>query len=262
MAKHYMPSAVLKDNAKGFLNGKYGSAIGATIIYAVFSNLMINAASIVTDWIKTLFVKLGTTSSGAVIAVFTFSYLLSGIAVIFSSVLMIGASYYYLGIGTGHEPRVSDIFYGFREDFGKNFKAAFGVTLPALVSYIPAFVIYVIYNQTKSKSLLTALVIAAIACTALYIFFDISLKMTFYILVDFPELGAFEALKSSWEKMNGHRMRLFMLELSFIPYILLALLSFGLGILWVYPYIQESIAQFYLDLMNPKTVSGEWERTV
>ena len=57
-------------------------------------------------------------------------------------------------------------------------------------------------------------------------------------------------------------MRLFLLELSFIPYVLLALLSFGLGILWVYPYIQESIAQFYLDLMNPKTVSGEWERTV
>ena len=86
--------------------------------------------------------------------------------------------------------------------------------------------------------------------------------MTFYLLVDFPELSASEALKSSWEKMNGHRMRLFLLEISFIPYILLSLLSLGIGMLWVYPYIQESFAQFYLDLMNPKTVTGEWERTV
>ncbi len=262
MSKHYMPSAVLKDNAKGFLNGKYRSAIGATLVYIVLSNLLMNAISMLSDGIKSLFVRSGSTSFTAVIVVYILSYCLSGLGVVITGIILVGMSYYYLKMGTGHLPRVSDIFYGFREDAGKSFKASLGVAAPAFISYAPSFFIYVFYNSSKSRTLLFAFIIATVIGSICYIFFDISLKMTFYILVDFPELSASEALKSSWEKMSGHRMRLFLLEISFIPYIILSLLSLGVGLLWVYPYIQESIAQFYLDLMNPKTVTGEWERTV
>ena len=52
------------------------------------------------------------------------------------------------------------------------------------------------------------------------------------------------------------------LERNEIPYFILGVLSFGIGLLWVYPLVQESYAQFYLDLMRPKKVSDEWERTV
>lgn len=262
MSKHYMPSAVLRDNAKGFLNGKYKSAIGATFVYIAISNVLLNAISMLSDGIKTLFVKSGSTSFAAVVTVYILSYILSGIGVVITSMFLLGMAYYYLKMGTGHLPRVSDIFYGFREEAGKTFQASLGVTAPAFISYAPAFFIYIFYTASKSRSLLYALITAAVLGTVCYLFFDISLKMTFYILVDFPELSAMEALKSSWEKMNGHRMRLFLLELSFIPYIVLSLLSLGVGMFWVYPYIQESIAQFYLDLMNPKIVTGEWERTV
>ena len=50
--------------------------------------------------------------------------------------------------------------------------------------------------------------------------------------------------------MNGNKMKLFMLDLSFIGWIILGTLCFGLGLLWVNPYIQCSHAEFYRDLVG------------
>ena len=48
--------------------------------------------------------------------------------------------------------------------------------------------------------------------------------------------------------MEGNKMRLFMLDLSFIGWFFLSLLTLGIGSLWLTPYMQTAHAEFYKDL--------------
>ena len=49
-------------------------------------------------------------------------------------------------------------------------------------------------------------------------------------------------------------MRLFLLELGFLPPMLLCVLSLGIGFLWLEPYMQMTYTYFFLDLMNHREV--------
>jgi len=75
-----------------------------------------------------------------------------------------------------------------------------------------------------------------------------SYRMSLYLLIDNPEIGVSEALRKSKEMMNGYKARLFYLDLSFIGWALLCVLTFGIGILWLYPYMLTSQAIFYEEL--------------
>ena len=76
-----------------------------------------------------------------------------------------------------------------------------------------------------------------------------SYAMTSYILAEDPELTASEAIEQSKQMMYGHRWRLFCLQFSFIGWdILSALLTFGIGGLWITPYKQAATAAFYREI--------------
>lgn len=75
-----------------------------------------------------------------------------------------------------------------------------------------------------------------------------SYAMTPYILAEHPEYGALEAIRMSKEMMRGNKMRLFILNLSFIGWILLSILTCGLGMLAVTPYMQAANAAFYREV--------------
>lgn len=72
-------------------------------------------------------------------------------------------------------------------------------------------------------------------------------RLTPYILVDNPELSANEAINLSRKMMKGHKFDLFCLELSFIGWILLGILTLGVGYLWLLPYMTTTLAGFYQD---------------
>ena len=74
-----------------------------------------------------------------------------------------------------------------------------------------------------------------------------SYALTPYILLDEPELTAKQAIARSCEIMQGRRWKLFCLYLSFIGWGILSLLTFGIGFLWLVPYMNASIAAFYED---------------
>lgn len=74
-----------------------------------------------------------------------------------------------------------------------------------------------------------------------------SYALTPYIIMDEPELTARQAITRSCEIMEGRRWKLFCLYLSFIGWGILCLLTFGIGFLWLVPYMNASIAAFYED---------------
>lgn len=75
-----------------------------------------------------------------------------------------------------------------------------------------------------------------------------SYAMTPFILVDKPELSANQAIDLSRAMMKGHKFDLFWLELSFIGWILLSILTLGVGFFWLIPYMYASISSFYEDV--------------
>ncbi|NDG47138.1 MAG: DUF975 family protein [Flavobacteriia bacterium] len=77
------------------------------------------------------------------------------------------------------------------------------------------------------------------------IIISLGLSMTFYILAEYPEYSVEEALKKSWELTDGYKGELFILHLRFIPWYLLGLLFFVVGVFIVMPWHQLTIANYY-----------------
>ena len=69
-----------------------------------------------------------------------------------------------------------------------------------------------------------------------------------YILKDDKEISAADALTKSMKMMEGHKMELFWLMLSFIGWFILACLTFGIGFLFLAPYFNTTMAHYYEDL--------------
>ena len=72
-----------------------------------------------------------------------------------------------------------------------------------------------------------------------------SYSMVQYILLDNENMSAIDAINKSKEMMNGHKMELFMLHLSFLGWAILGLFTFGILYLWLGPYINTTTANFY-----------------
>lgn len=72
-----------------------------------------------------------------------------------------------------------------------------------------------------------------------------SYGMTPYILRDRPDLKNNEAIALSMAMMQGRKMKLFLLELSFIGWGILCLFTLGIGFFWLLPYMYASHANFY-----------------
>lgn len=73
-----------------------------------------------------------------------------------------------------------------------------------------------------------------------------SYSMAYYIHLDRPELGAKDCITESRRMMNGHKWELFCLEFSYIGWIILVALTFGIAGLWVYPRMEMARYLFYL----------------
>ncbi len=78
----------------------------------------------------------------------------------------------------------------------------------------------------------------------------LSYSMALYILIDDPSKGVRQCLRESKEMMRGHKMEFFLLELSFIGWMLLG----GLGYVgyviqfWTLPYMNLCYIMFYENL--------------
>lgn len=75
-----------------------------------------------------------------------------------------------------------------------------------------------------------------------------SYALTPYLLKEFPELSANQCINLSKKMMKGHKFDLFFLHLSFIGWIILAVLSAGIGLFWLVPYMAASEAAFYQEV--------------
>ena len=83
------------------------------------------------------------------------------------------------------------------------------------------------------------------------------LLMTDFILKDDPTIGAIDAMKKSWQMTKGHKGELIGLFISFLGWIILAILTMGIGLILLYPYMQTTLAHYYEDLKNEQAVEPQ-----
>ncbi len=78
-----------------------------------------------------------------------------------------------------------------------------------------------------------------------------------YLLAENPGISGKKARSLSREWMNGYKRRLFIMDLSFTGWILLAVVTVGLaGMFYVFPYVNAAHAEFYVFLRDQTRSSG------
>lgn len=112
--------------------------------------------------------------------------------------------------------------------------------LEGFKNFVPALLVYLL---TMIFTLLWTLLLIIPGIIAGY-----SYAMCFYILRENPDMAPMDVIRTSKEMMKGHKMDLFILQLSFIGWGLLSILTIGIGSLWLLPYITASVTAFYIDL--------------
>ncbi|MCS4488760.1 DUF975 family protein [Streptococcus sciuri] len=63
-----------------------------------------------------------------------------------------------------------------------------------------------------------------------------------------------EIITESRKLMDGNKLNYFVLQLSFIGWLLLSLFSFGIGLIWLVPYYNMTLAVYHKDLRESATV--------
>lgn len=77
-----------------------------------------------------------------------------------------------------------------------------------------------------------------------------SYAMTMFLKSKNPQLGANEAITLSRKIMDGKKWSLFCLHFSFIGWVILSVLTLGIGLIFLLPYMQSAITAFYEDAYN------------
>jgi len=251
--KQYKKNFELKNTAKDTLNGKYTGAVLLDVLYALISwaaQFLINTVAITT--MNTVYFQTGSENAANTISLLFDLVLLAVSAVLF--VMNAGMTLYYLNMACKQPLSIKDLFYGFKMDSPKPLLIAGAIILCQAVCLYPCRYLLHFYLNTRDGRWLLYACIALAVGVCVYLPTALGIKLSFYLMLDFPQKSAKETLSLCWRMMKGQRKRLFYLELSFLPLMLLCVLSFGIGFLWLEPYMNMTYTYFYLDLMNPREV--------
>lgn len=146
--------------------------------------------------------------------------------IVLGGVLTLGNAFAYLRLHREGRMQFNDLFWGFGS--GVQFSATIGVFIKSavfcflwgLLFWVPGIIAAYSYSQA------------------------------YYILADHPEMTGGEAIKASKALMKGKKGKLFCLDLSYIGWILLSMLTLGILMLWVAPRMSAAKAAFYEDIKN------------
>lgn len=84
------------------------------------------------------------------------------------------------------------------------------------------------------------------------IFISLRLSQAEFILVDDNSKGVIQCLKESNKMMKGHCWELFILELSFILWYIVCIVTVFIGFIFLIPYLNTTFANYYLELKGRK----------
>lgn len=171
--------------------------------------------------------------------------------------LLAGAYKIYLNRMRGLPIEQPELFFAFSNQPEQ-------VAIYALVRFVISFgftetldwFINEVFSGNPSFPILIDVLILLII-TVIVIWLHLSFSMTLYLYCDSPWKKAPDLLRESNQLMNGNRGRLLLLNLSFVGISILGVLSLGIGMLFIEPYLNMTLVLFYEDLTGAGTGSRQ-----
>lgn len=240
-------SAELKALARTQLSGKYGIYIGAMLVYNLISGAVSWLIALVFPAFSFSALTTGQTSTASAGSLILF-YVVEFIISLIFSIFTIGFLKMYLDGSRGYPVMFSDLFYGFRHHPDRVILLTLALGLLYLVCFLPGYVILILSFFLESIPLLIIGLLLLVFGLVADVVLALGFSQALFLLTDYDDLGPIQAVKESWKMMKGHKGRLFYLKLSFLGLVLLALLSCGIAMLWVSPYMKMTETFFYREL--------------
>lgn len=225
----------LKRIARGNLQGNYLELIRAF----VFCNLIVSLVEMPFSWMTTE-VQLSPQN-----LIYYGATILIRIA---SVVLTVGQYCLHLRIAREGKLHLMELYYPLLHDANRLIIAEAVLWVLRLIGLAPAIgAIAIVYFYEEINMYLIALGLAILGCI-LTVFIEVTFGMTYFALIDGEELTVMEAFKTALKLIKGHKGRFLYLYASFAGMYLLVAITFGIGLLWVQPYVMQTTTLFYLDI--------------
>jgi len=145
-------------------------------------------------------------------------------------VLVAAQIYVYIKMSRSPEPvYFSDFIEGlslWRRGILAGLLVSFKLFLWALVFFIPAIIKTYAYSQT------------------------------FFLIVEYPSLSIRKAIRVSQEITKGHKLDIFVTQLSFTGWAILAVFTAGIGFLWLLPYYYMTMTNVFHALLQEAVTVG------
>ena len=234
-----MVSSQIRAEARNSLTGKWGKGALLTLVYMIITFII--------SWVLNLIPVVGGIVSFVINPVLAFGYLIG-----------------FIKLKRGEEVGYVDFFKNGFNQFGKVWGVIGQTILKMIVPVIALIVSIIIFAigiggaaVGGELGLLGVIgIIAYIAALIWVIVKGYSYVLSQYILYDNPDMDSKAIVEKSEELMNGHKWAWFWLPITFIGWVILGTITFGIGLLWVIPYMQVALVIFYENLAGNTTTSA------
>ena len=237
-------TADLKGQARTALLGKWAFLAGVFLLEFLFNVILEEIVGMAFPG-----VSFGITVDGHI--VFSVPRILCMVIIgLLSTILSVGSMFLYLNICRGKSFRFQDLFYGFTHQ-PERIAAYYAVmTIISIVfGGIPAVFLFMVSFKGDAIRII-GFVVSTVICLVGYLYFSLRYTIFPFLYVDTPWKTSRILLEQSRWMMEGHKMRYLYLQLSFAGMLVLGILSFGVGMIWIGPYVTMTNTEFYLDLVE------------
>lgn len=240
-----MTSSELRANARESLKGKWGKAALITLVYVII------------NWVINF--------------ILGFIPFIGGILVtIISLPLSFGLLVTFMKLKRNEEVTYTDFLNLGFSNFGKVWAVLGNIILKLIIPIVLVIVFIMVmtfsgigagvgvaFNSTSATTGFAGLtIVGLIGYIASLIYLTVKsyyYTLSFYILYDNQNKTGKEIVEESQKLMTGNRWSFFWLGLTFIGWAILAAFTFGIGMLWLMPYIIVTFVAFYESLVGNKT---------
>lgn len=232
-----LTSKELKRQARENLTGNYGLPMGAFLV----TELIIMAVNMPFN----LSAQLNPNNTQLMISMLA-SLIISLLSVVLSS----GLLYIHLGLARKQEVKFADLFYFFSHRPDRFILCTLLLVGIVFLLMLPATVLTVFAIITNDSAWFIAMAVVWIFTLILLIPFSYAIHLIYFLLIDQPDMKVSQVYAESARLMKGNKWRAFYIGLSFLGMSLLAVLSLGIGLLWVGPYMNQTTVEFYRNVIG------------
>lgn len=240
-----MPPSELRKEAREALAGRWGKGVCIVLAYLLFSFVVGFIGGLIGE-------------ESLLYSIIDLAYSIISVAFSFGLVVC------FIKLKRGEDVNA----FGYITDGFSRFSKAWGIALWTLVKMLLPIICLIliiilltgtiIYGAASGNAFLTIAITALFIATLIYsVSRGLLYVLAYCISYDNPELSSKECVSKSEALMKGNRGNYFLLQLSFIGWAILAVLSFGIGMLWLMPYMAVAEVCFYDRIAKPETKKVE-----